>query len=215
MDKVELRRCGASGPGRVWGENTPAFPQWFATQRHTLHSGNPEAVWGALRQVAAPPQSHSTRVALPTHQESLPYLETRRGMLDDAWYQARGYPIGRGSVERANTLVVERRLKGTGRHWARAHVHPMVALRTSTCSDRWQEAWRQVTQHSQQQGWQRRVHHQTARRPSSTSPPMHRLPPQQPVALPAKSRPAPRRAPSPPPPSAAPNRPSRPPPDHP
>jgi hypothetical protein len=94
-----------------------------------------------LRQLAASAKRRRALAALPTIQESLSYLEKRRGMLDYAWYQARGYPIGSGSVESANKLVVERRLKGTGMHWARAHINPMVALRTIACSNRWSEAW--------------------------------------------------------------------------
>jgi len=124
----------------VSGEGTAAFKRWFAIQRHTLHSGNPTAVLEALRQLAVVAKRRRAMAALPTIQESLHYLEKRRGMLDYAWYHARGYPIGSGSVESANKLVVERRLKGTGMHWARAHVNAMVALRTIACSDRWSEA---------------------------------------------------------------------------
>ena len=57
-----------------------------------------------------------------------------------------GYPIGSGAVESANKLVVEARLKGSGMHWARDHVNLMVALRTIVCSDRWEEAWPQISQ---------------------------------------------------------------------
>ena len=123
--------------------------------------------------------------------------------------------MGSGSVESANKLVVERRLKGTGMHWARAQVNPMVALRTIACNDRWQEAWRQSAAHVRQEGWQRRVHRQTDKQPSSTPRPVPCLPLPQPVALPAEPLPAPHRTPSPPPPSAAPKQPYRPPPDHP
>lgn len=51
-------------------------------------------------------------------------------MLAYARFQARGYPIGSGSVESANTVVMEMRLKGAGMHWARPHVNPWVALCT-------------------------------------------------------------------------------------
>lgn len=53
-------------------------------------------------------------------------------------------------MESANKLVVERRLKGSGMHWARAHVNPMV-LRAMACSDRWPEAWPQIVQRVRQQ----------------------------------------------------------------
>ena len=51
-------------------------------------------------------------------------------------FQAMGYLIGIGAVESANKLVVKARLKGSGMHWARAHVNPMVALRTKSAGGR-------------------------------------------------------------------------------
>jgi len=119
-----------------------------------------------LWRLAASAKRHKAVSALICIHASLRYLEKRRGILDYAWYQARGYPVGSGSVESANKLVVERRLKGTGMHWARAHVNPMVALRTIACNDRWQEAWPQIAQHVRHHHWQSRLHRQTVRRQS-------------------------------------------------
>jgi len=72
------------------------------------------------------------------------YLEKRRGQMDYARFQAAGYPIGSGSVESGNKVVVEARMKGAGMHWARLHVDPMVALRDVLCSDRWEQDWPQI-----------------------------------------------------------------------
>ena len=47
----------------------------------------------------------------------------------------------------ANKNVVEARLKGTGMHWQRTHVNPMLALRNAICSDRWQEMWKKALKH--------------------------------------------------------------------
>ena len=47
-----------------------------------------------------------------------------------AAFRTAHYPIGSGSVESANKLLVEARLKGAGMRWAPASVNPMVALRT-------------------------------------------------------------------------------------
>jgi hypothetical protein len=77
--------------------------------------------------------------------------------MDYARFQALGYPIGSGSVESANKLVVEARMKGAGMHWARPHVDPMVALRNIACNDRWEEAWPQITGELRRQAAQRRV----------------------------------------------------------
>jgi len=68
--------------------------------------------------------------ALGVVQDSLTYLEPRAAPLQYASFRAADYPLGSGSVERAHKLLVEARLKGAGMHGARAHVNPMVALRT-------------------------------------------------------------------------------------
>jgi hypothetical protein len=118
---------GAAQAGQaVYGKGRGRFTPWFAPQRQTLAYGSPEEVLGALRRLAAAAKRHRPVTATATIHASLRYVEKRRGKLDDAWYQARGDPIGRGSVESANTLVVERRLKGAGMHWARTHVNPLV-----------------------------------------------------------------------------------------
>ncbi len=54
-------------------------------------------------------------------------------------------------MESANKLRVEARLKGAGMHWARAHVNPMMALRTVAYGDRWAEVWLPITTPQRQQ----------------------------------------------------------------
>ena len=159
----------------VYGEGTPAFKRWCATQRQTLKQGDPAAVVRALRRVATLAQRQGATTAVATVQASVAYLEKRRAMITYARFRARGYPIGSGSVESANKVVVESRLKGAGMHWARPHVNPLVALRTIACSDRWGEAWPQIAQQLRHQPWQRRLRRLEAslppQRPAATSPP--------------------------------------------
>jgi hypothetical protein len=168
----------------VYGEGTAAFTQWFATQRQTLQHGNSAEVLEALRRLAVTAQRRKAEAAAATVRASLGYLEKRRSMLVYAWCHARGYPIGSGSVESANKLVVERRLKGAGMHWARAHVNPMVALRALACSARWVEAWPQVAQHVRQHTQQDRRQCQQARRSSQAPVLLTILPSPQPAPLP-------------------------------
>src|SRR5512137_2183619 len=79
-------------------------------------------------------------------------------------FLAAGWPIGDGAVESGNKLVVEARLKGSGMHWARPHVDPMVALRNIACNDRWEEAWPQITCELRRQAAQRRVERRQKRK---------------------------------------------------
>ncbi|HEX6553587.1 MAG TPA: hypothetical protein VF026_12550 [Ktedonobacteraceae bacterium] len=53
----------------------------------------------------------------PDMQELLSYLQKREAQMQYPTYQADGWPIGSGSVESANKLVVEARLKGAGMRW--------------------------------------------------------------------------------------------------
>ncbi|WP_201392265.1 ISKra4 family transposase [Ktedonobacter sp. SOSP1-52] len=74
-------------------------------------------------------------------QEHLDYLRKRESLMQYPAFRARGWPIGSGMVESANKLVVQARLKGSGMHWQRQHVNPMLALRNAVCNERWQEMW--------------------------------------------------------------------------
>jgi hypothetical protein len=76
----------------------------------------------------------------------LAYLEKRLSQMAYPRFVAEQWPIASGSVESANKLVVEERLKGAGMHWAEQNVNPMLALRNAICSDRWEEVWMQIEQ---------------------------------------------------------------------
>jgi hypothetical protein len=58
----------------------------------------------------------------------LAYLEKRLEQMDYPTFQAAGWSIGTGSVESANKLVVQERLKRPGMHWAEANVNGRLAL---------------------------------------------------------------------------------------
>lgn len=147
----------------VWGADTPATTAWLQQQAHELKHGSAHTVLGALARlpVATAPQPVAAAEQRTT---SLQYLTKRLDQLQYATFQQQGYPIGSGCVESANKLVVEARLKGSGMHWAREHVNPLVALRTALCSGRWGEAWGQIHTHHRTQLAQWRRDRQLARR---------------------------------------------------
>jgi hypothetical protein len=150
----------------VLGEGTPLFQAWLKDTLHELKHGRPDQVLKTLRDMQAQVSARgsSGEAAVETIQTSLTYLEKRQEHMHYAHFQAQGYPIGSGSVESANKLVVEARMKGAGMHWARPHVNPMVALRTIACSDRWEEAWPQITDELRRQAAQRRVERRQKRK---------------------------------------------------
>jgi hypothetical protein len=77
-------------------------------------------------------------------------------------YRAAGWPIGSGTVESGNKVMMQARMKGPGMHWAPEHVNPLLALRSGACSNRWEQTEQQAHLHHQQQRVaardQRRLH---------------------------------------------------------
>jgi hypothetical protein len=149
-----LEHVAAAGSA-VFGTDTPALHAWLAKQAHTLKHETPEPVLAALRALPvaeAGDRSQAERL----RDQTLVYLETRLPHLQYAAFQAQGLPIGSGVVESANKLVVEARLKGSGMHWQRANITPMVALRASRCSGRWAQDWPALLRHLRKQEASRR-----------------------------------------------------------
>ena len=134
----------------VFGEGTAPALSWLTEQLHCLKHDGPQSVLAAVQDLVRQRPADST---LATH---LAYLEKRTAHLQYPTFQQRGWPIGDGAVESGNKLVVEARLKGSGMHWARPHVDPMLALRNIACSDRWEEAWPQIADVQRRQAYQRR-----------------------------------------------------------
>lgn len=122
--------------------------QWLDGALHRLKHDGPERVLlhlARLCQYCSPPQVLS----------KWQYLFQRHSQMQYPLYQAAGWPIGSGIVESANKLVVEARLKGSGMHWKRENVNPMLLLRNAVCNDRWHETWqgrmKQARLHRQQE----------------------------------------------------------------
>jgi hypothetical protein len=123
--------------------------QWLAGVLHRLKHQGPERVLAHLACLAA-------RYPSALIQEKLAYLQKRQAHMQYPTYQQAGWPIGSGSVESANKLVVEARLKGAGMRWARQNVNPMLVLRNAVCNRRWHESWQTAVHERQTQRTRRR-----------------------------------------------------------
>ncbi len=156
----------------VFGEGKPEASAWLSDRLHQLKHTGPATTLDNVRQLAA---ARPELTDLPKH---LAYLEKREAQLQYPAFRAAGWPIGDGAVESGNKLVVEKRLKGSGMHWAPPHINPMLALRNIACNDRWEEAWPQIAQRLQQQVAQRRAQTRRSRTPRGAA---VRQPPTPPV----------------------------------
>lgn len=145
----------------VFGVGRAETSEWLGKRFHELKHEVPDLVLASLRQLrtVVPERVEADKqdVALKVVEESLQYLEKRREQIRYAEFVRLGYPIGSGMVESANKLVVEARLKGSGMHWQDVHVNPMLALRNVVCSDRWDEAWAQISQQLRQEVRERKA----------------------------------------------------------
>ena len=117
------------------------FEQWLQEQGHELKTGDPAQVLAELERLRSLMQQTGQLGAVETLDKSLHYLRQRREMTRYASFRARGYPIGSGSVESANKLVVQSRMKQAGMRWGPSHVNAMLAMRNLACNDRWTEGW--------------------------------------------------------------------------
>jgi hypothetical protein len=134
----------------LWGQDTGPTQSWLAEQLHSLKHTGPEALLSELKLLQ---QQHPHIEIIP---KNMAYLEKRTDHMQYPVYRQQELPIGSGAMESGNKVVVEARLKGAGMHWAIPHVNPMLTLRNILCSDRWEEAWSQLTAVLRQQETQRR-----------------------------------------------------------
>jgi hypothetical protein len=120
---------------------TPLWQNWVEHQLHELKHHGPAKV---VEEVGRLLNEHPDVEDLQTKGH---YLQKREQLMQYPRFQQQGWPIGSGSVESANTCVVQARLKGPGMHWERRNVNPMLALRTGVCNDRWEETMQQASRH--------------------------------------------------------------------
>jgi len=169
----------------AFGPGTAATSEWLATQARELKRGDPDRVLAALG--ALPPG--------PARTDAGRYLTDRRAQITYDRFIADGFPIGSGCIESANKHLVQRRLKGAGMHWGRAHVNPMLGLQTVAANDRWAMAWPQIAAHLRDQARRTRTSRRAMRPGPITSPtvPARPLPPPPaPASRPAPPTPRPK-----------------------
>ena len=70
--------------------------------------------------------------------QAITYVENQRGWMGsyDHW-QKQGYPVGSGMIERAVSIVINRRMKKRGMRWLRSNATAVVALRTDLLNEDW------------------------------------------------------------------------------
>jgi hypothetical protein len=149
-----LEYIAAAGKA-VWGEGAPQFQPWFERMAHQLKHKPPDQTVAELQLLRPKAKSDEQKAILD---RAIFYIQVRLPMMDYPHFQAKGYPIGSGSVESSHKSVVQRRLKGPGMRWAGPHIDPMLALRNLLANDRWDSTWPEIVAYRQRQLQQKRCH---------------------------------------------------------
>lgn len=145
----------------AFGPGTREASVWLDEWAPKLKKGNPDEVLAAIQRLPAP-----TGEAATARRKALVYLRQRRAQVSYASFQDEGYPIGSGIAESACKLVVEARMKGSGMHWQRANVSPMLALRGIACSDQWEAGWPRIWAYLRSEAITRRHDRRRERHPA-------------------------------------------------
>jgi len=141
--KTEAQLAAEKGKARLTA--------WLDWQAEELKKGDAALVVQEIERLWLLMQADGRAKAAETIATRLNYLKERQSMITYATFRDQGYPIGSGSVESANKVVVESRMKGSGMRWSEEHVDSMLALRTAACSNRWRQVWKQIRQQWMQQ----------------------------------------------------------------
>jgi hypothetical protein len=158
----------------LFGSGTAGASDWLGTQAHHLRHGKEEDVLAELLDRATDAPTETARQVV---EQTYSYLGSRQGQICYQAFARAGYPIGSGCIESANKLVVEARLKGSGMHWQRANVNPLLALRTVVANGRWEASWPAIWSRLRQQSADQARQRRSARRPPAPPDPPAPAPP--------------------------------------
>jgi hypothetical protein len=157
----------------LYGSGTDVASAWVHQQAHDLRHGQEATVLAELLDRATDAPTAEARQVV---EQSYRYLAARAEQIHYQRFSQAGYPIGSGCVESANKLLVEARLKGSGMHWARAHVDALLARRTVEANRRWAATWPVIWARLQVQAAararQRRRGHGRPSAPATPDPPV-------------------------------------------
>jgi hypothetical protein len=158
----------------AFGAESPEAEQWLDHWVPRFKIDDPEVVLAALRALPT-----ATAEAATAKGTAMRYLGQRREQIRYAAFREQGLPIGSGIVESAGKLVVEARMKGSGMHWAKQHLNPLLALRGRLCSGQWEQTWpliqhqwrQQLRDHQRQRRRERQALRVVAQPASAVPPP--------------------------------------------
>lgn len=122
----------AAARGKALSENERDYQLYL--QRTRLWLGSIDLALQGLRDLAKDLPAE----ALKPVREAIRYVEHQRPWMGsyEQW-RKQGYPVGSGMIERAVSLVINRRMKKRGMRWCRSNATAIVALRADVLNEDW------------------------------------------------------------------------------
>lgn len=118
----------------------PVVEETAGRWRSLLREGRVEEILEELRESQKRLRGKRKRCL----QGEIHYLETGKGRMDYARYEAEGWPIGSGAVEGTCKHLVKERYNVTGARWSRENIPWVLALRLSIFNEEWEGDWHQM-----------------------------------------------------------------------
>jgi len=115
---------------------------WSRTQAARLRAGEVDGVIATLEDLARRRRGGAREALLA----EVRYFRANRQRMRYPDYEARGLPIGSGSVESLGKCLVKNRLCGGGMRWEKAGLRAVLALRELHENDDWEAFWDQDVQ---------------------------------------------------------------------
>lgn len=129
--KEKLWECGKE----LFGEKSPKVAPWVKKYADKLWEGKVDKL---LKEILA--EAKSTKKSTPLF-DLYKYFAPRKKMLQYKKFRDKGYYIGSGAIESANSYVMQDRFKRSGMKWTDDGLNAVGKLRTIYLSGRWNEYW--------------------------------------------------------------------------
>jgi hypothetical protein len=116
----------------IYGENSSLWREWFEMMKDILYEG--DWMW-LLEKIDCHLNTMKSSETKKLLERERNYFYTNRERIQYAEYERQGLPIGSGAIESRIKTTVNRRLKGTEKHWRRQRANNILKLRMEEVND--------------------------------------------------------------------------------
>ena len=128
-----LWRCG----NEVYGEGSEGCKAWVRHYKDSLWEGKILELLKLLREESmCASKKHQTYLFRLYH-----YYNERKERMKYKEFRDKGYPIGSGAIESANSYSIQNRLKRSRMRWRKENANYMAHLRNVWYSGEWKNKW--------------------------------------------------------------------------